>query len=125
MALALTVMPLWYAYDDVYLKKDPPELRLENLLDRTGSDPNDKIMINSGWMNPEAMFYARRRGFFADSSTLDHYNWMPDYRDMGVRRVVVDKRIYKKRLPYKLLYEDNVYLIYDNMIDVPLRDGNK
>lgn len=125
VALALTVMPLRYAYDDVYLKKDPPELRLENLLDRTGSDPNDKIMINSGWMNPEAMFYARRRGFFADSSTLDHYNWMPDYRDMGVRRVVVDKRIYKKRLPYKLLHEDNVYLIYDNMIDVPLRDGNK
>lgn len=122
VALALTVMPLRYAYDDLQLGKKAPELRLEKILDQTGSDRDDKVMINGGWMDPAPMFFAHRRGFFAEGATLDQHNWMPDYRRMGVRRVVVDKRIYDKPLPYKLLYEDEVYQIYDNMIDVPLME---
>ena len=112
-AIGLTITPLYYAKRDVNLFPNLPELKLNELLTEYGVALDDLIMINNGWGNPSAMYYTKRRGWSVNNDILERYQWMTDYREAGLKYIVVDKRRYGKILPYSLLFENETFLIYD------------
>jgi len=98
---------------DVYLNYEPLEVELYKLLDEAGSDPDDHIMINGRQLDPTLMYYSRRKGWSITNTTLEKYHWMPDYRKLGLKHLVVDKRWYDKPLRYRVAAENRMFRVYD------------
>ncbi|MBC6993912.1 glycosyltransferase family 39 protein [Neolewinella lacunae] len=113
IVLGLAYQPLSYGYRDINLVPEIPALELDALLTAAGVPKDELIMVHDVWMNPTNMYYAHRRGWFADGSTLDHHNWMVSYRRLGLRFLVVDKSRYDKPLPYYIITDDEVFRLYD------------
>jgi len=106
-------MPVFKTLRDVYLSYEPEEVALYELLDEAGSDPDDHIMISGRQLDPTLMYYSRRKGWAVTKNTLEKYHWMPDYRKLGLKHLVVDKRRYDKPLRYRVAAENRLFWVYD------------
>jgi len=113
LIIAGIYIPVLRSFQEIYLNYDPLEVELYQLLDEAGSDPDDHIMINGRQIDPTLMYYSRRKGWAVTNSTLEKYHWMPDYRKLGLKHLVVDKRRFDKPLRYRVAAENRLFRVYD------------
>ena len=88
-------------------------LGLESVLDNVSRREN-KIVINSG-NNPQAMYFAHRRGWLAYNKNLKDPNFRRKLRKKGCRYILIIKNLWDGDLELNLvqLFEDKNFRVYE------------
>ncbi len=84
---------------------------LSDIMDKY-TQPTDKIMVNDGAFSPTIMYWAKRKGWSVNENVPLETGWMDGYQKQGLKYILMDRHIYDKPLPYKLLYEDSNFRLY-------------
>lgn len=73
---------------------------------------NEKIMINTGMLNPTSLFFANRKGWAVNPDVVKKYTWVPDFKKDGLKYIIIDRKYADDTLMHKLLYEDSNFRVY-------------
>ncbi len=92
-----------------YMKDYP---RLTEIVNKY-TNKDDKVLINLGQFNPVGLYFADRFGWSENNDILTKTEWMPDFKKLGLKIIIVDKEKYPNpQLPYARLYDDAKFSIY-------------
>jgi uncharacterized membrane protein YqjE len=86
-------------------------LRLPAIMD-AHTPKNEKIIVNSGQLNPVQMYFAGRKGWAEKMENISKPDWMADWKRIGVAYILLDKHLEFNPLPYETVYEDGDFVLY-------------
>jgi len=86
---------------------------LESIMDGV-SQRDDLVAINSGGINPTAMYFAHRRGWTLSNRELLDAAVREDIRQKGCRYVIICRQLYNgdMALDYPKVYESEYFIVY-------------
>ncbi|MFN0176016.1 MAG: glycosyltransferase family 39 protein [Saprospiraceae bacterium] len=87
-------------------------MTLSDIMDKY-TKPTDKIMVNDGSYSPTLMYWAKRKGWTVNQDVPAKSTWMPAFQKQGLKYILMDRHSSDEALPYKLLYEDEHFRLYE------------
>jgi hypothetical protein len=98
-------------HHDFWLKKSNLFLvNLEQVADKV-SQKNDLIAI-TGDVNPQEMYFAHRKGWGLSNDELQNPGYLDNLKRRGCKYLFVNRHSFDVPLPYKIIFRDTDYTIY-------------
>jgi len=85
------------------------KLDLEKIADSI-SNRSDLIAINS--YSPQQMYFAHRKGWALKNEKLNDQNFINEIKNKGCKYIFVNKTEFKNRLNYKVVFENDFFVVY-------------
>ncbi len=87
------------------------KLQLEQLADRF--IPKGDLIVTNGEGNPQELYLTHRKGWVCASPKLLDTNYLRRVFDSGGKFLVVNKHRHEQPLPFKLIYSNEDYFLYE------------
>lgn len=109
----LLIAPAYHRYkQDSFVNKERKYLLELEPLTNQHIPESSKILVNGTHLDPTLMYFTGRRGWTINNDVLLLDGWIQDYKKEGAEFLVVDKHRWTEILPYKVVAENEHFIIY-------------